>query len=234
MSQRRLDPRPAGRTSKRFISTDQPLPHPAMDGTDLGTTATRGTGVDALRTPTTTPTTACSWLPSVLENMRITSTVTHSPTSARHRLLHRRNPRKVAMESERIPTTTQASDDGAYNNELVTHDEGTTDVGRQPVLPSPGMVRDPSATLETSIGLLLQELMGDVTSRVITAPRDSPERQGERRTSKEIMIAAMPDIANSSEDVRPSRRLVPVSSRPRTTTQAPSNSTSTPMLSLRI
>ena len=102
------------------------------------------------------------------------------------------------MESERIPTTTQASDDGAYNNELVTHDEGTTDVGRQPVPHSPEMVRDPSATTETSIGRLSQELMGDGTSRVITALRDSP-KQGKRRTTEEI--AAMPVVAISLEDV---------------------------------
>ena len=85
-----------------------------------------------------------------------------------------------AMESECIPNTTQDSNDGAYNNEFatVTHDEGTTRMvlGRQPVPPSPGMVRDPSASLETSIGPLSQELRGNSTSRVISALRDSPEQ----------------------------------------------------------
>ena len=42
---------------------------------------------------------------------------------------------KEAMESECIPKTTQASNDRAYN-EFMTHYEGTTDAGRQPVLPA--------------------------------------------------------------------------------------------------
>ena len=53
-------------------------------------------------------------------------------------------------------------------------------------------------TLETSIGPLSQELMGDGTSRIITALRDSP-KQGERRTTKEI--TSMPVVAISLEDV---------------------------------
>ena len=55
-------------------------------------------------------------------------------------------PRKEARESERIPNNTQNSNDGAYNNEFVTHDEGATDVGRQPVPPSPEMALMRSAT----------------------------------------------------------------------------------------
>ena len=99
------------------------------------------------------------------------------------------------MESEHIiPNTTQASDDEAYNNECVTYYEGTTvtDADRQP--PRPGMVRDLSATLETSIGPLSQELMDCGTSKVITALRDSQE-QGKRCTSEEI--AATPVTAIS-------------------------------------
>ena len=60
------------------------------------------------------------------------------------------------------------------------------------------MDRDLSVTLETFVGPQSQELMGDGTSRVITALRDSSV-QGERRSSEQI--AGMPVVAISSEDV---------------------------------
>ena len=72
------------------------------------------------------------------------------------------------------------------------------DAGRQPVPPSPGMDRDPFATLEPSIGSLPQECIGGGTSRVITALRGSSE-QGKRSTAEKI--AAMPVVAISLEDV---------------------------------
>ena len=43
-------------------------------------------------------------------------------------------PSKGAMETERIPNTTKASNDGAYI-QFVTHYEGTPDAGRQPAPP---------------------------------------------------------------------------------------------------
>ena len=68
------------------------------------------------------------------------------------------------------------------------------DAGRQPVPPSPGMDRDPFATLEPSIGSLPQECIGGGTSRVITALRDSPE-QGERRTTEETAAMSVASIS---------------------------------------
>jgi len=54
--------------------------------------------------------------------------------------------------------TTPSRESGYHNIEFVTHDEGTTDVGFQPIPPTPGMVSDPSTTLESSSVLLLQSL----------------------------------------------------------------------------
>ena len=65
--------------------------------------------------------------------------------------------------SEDIPISATVSNDGACNNEFVTHYEGTTDApgsaAAQPVPPSPGMDHrdDPSPTLESSTVLLSQE-----------------------------------------------------------------------------
>ena len=89
-----------------------------------------------------------------------------------------------AMESKLIPESTQASDDGACNNECVIQYEGTTDAA-QPVPPSPGMDRDPSVTIESSTVLLSQEILDEDTSSVIyAAPRDSVE-QGAHIASEE-------------------------------------------------
>jgi hypothetical protein len=73
--------------------------------------------------------------------------------------------------------TTPSRESGYHNIEFVTHDEGTTDVGFQPIPPTPGMVSDPSTTLESSSVLLLQEPVTEGTSRVTYAvPRDSQEQ----------------------------------------------------------
>ena len=70
--------------------------------------------------------------------------------------------------------------------------KGTTDAA-QPVPPSPGMDRDPSATIESSIVLLSQEPVDDDTSSVTyAAPRDSVE-QGAHIASEED--TAMPVVS---------------------------------------
>ena len=58
-----------------------------------------------------------------------------------------------ATAVECIPISETVSNDGACNNECVIHYEGTTDAA-QPVYPSPGIDRDPSATIESSTVLL--------------------------------------------------------------------------------
>ena len=76
---------------------------------------------------------------------------------------------------ERIPISATVSNDGACN-ECVIHYEGTTDAA-QPVPPSPGMDRDPSATIQSSTVLLSQEIVDEDTSRVTcTAARDCVEQ----------------------------------------------------------
>ena len=68
------------------------------------------------------------------------------------------------------------SNDGARNNKLVIHYEGTTDAA-QPASPSPRMDYYPSATLESSTVQLSQEPVDEDTSRVIHAtPRDYVEQ----------------------------------------------------------
>ena len=77
---------------------------------------------------------------------------------------------------EHIPISATVSNDGACNTECVIHYEGTTDMTQQ-VPPSPGMDSDPSATIESSMVLLSQEIVDEDTSRVnYAAPRDSVEQ----------------------------------------------------------
>ena len=88
-----------------------------------------------------------------------------------------------AAAIECIPISATVSNDGTCN-ECVRHYEGTTDAA-QPVPPSPGMDRDPSATIESSTELLSQEIVDEDTSRVnYAAPRDSVE-QGAHIASEE-------------------------------------------------
>ena len=73
---------------------------------------------------------------------------------------------------------------------VCVHYGGTTDAA-QPVPPSPGMDRDPSATLESSTVLLSQEqpqeLVDKDTSRVTcAAPRDSV-KQGVHLSPEEVL-----------------------------------------------
>ena len=75
------------------------------------------------------------------------------------------------------------------------HYEGTTEAA-QPVPPSPGMDRDPSATIESSTVLLSQEIVDEDTSRVIyAAPRDSVEQgahiASEVDTAKPVVSVAI-------------------------------------------
>ena len=78
-----------------------------------------------------------------------------------------------ATAVECIPISATVSNDGACNNESVNSYEGTTDAA-QPVLPSPGMDCDPSATIKSCTVLLSQEIVDEDTSRVTyAAPRDS-------------------------------------------------------------
>ena len=63
-----------------------------------------------------------------------------------------------ATAVECISKSATVSNDGACNDEFGTHYEGTTDAA-QPVPPSPGMDRDPSATIESSTILLSQEIV---------------------------------------------------------------------------
>ena len=79
----------------------------------------------------------------------------------------------VAMVVECIQISATVSNDGPCNNEFVIHCEWTTDAA-QPVLPSPGMDRDPSATLESYTVLLSQETVDEDTSRVTYAARCQP------------------------------------------------------------
>ena len=79
---------------------------------------------------------------------------------------------------EDILLSATVSSDGACNNVFVIHYEGTTDAAQQ-APPSPGMDRDPSATLESSTVLLSQELVDDDTcipSRLCSAGRASLTR----------------------------------------------------------
>ena len=79
-------------------------------------------------------------------------------------------------------------------NLCVIHYEGTTDEA-QPVPPSAGMDRDPSATLESSTVLLPQELVDEDTSRVTyAAPRDSVE-QGVHLSPEEDTAKAVVSVA---------------------------------------
>ena len=66
---------------------------------------------------------------------------------------------------ECIPISATVSNDGACNNECVIRYEGKSDKA-QLVPPSPGMDYDPSATIESSRVLLLQEIVDEDTSRV--------------------------------------------------------------------
>ena len=85
--------------------------------------------------------------------------------------------------------------------------KGTTDAA-QPVPPSPGMDRDPSATIESSTELLSREIVDEDTSRVnYAAPRDSVE-QGAHIASQEdtampvVLIAIFPAHTNFTTKIR--------------------------------
>ena len=111
------------------------------------------------------------------------------------------------MESELIPESTQASNDGARNNECVIHYEGTTDAA-QLVPPSPGMDSDPSATIKSSTVLLSQEIVVEDTSRVTyAAPRDSVEQcahiASEEDTAMPVVsVAIFPAHTNFTTKIR--------------------------------
>ena len=77
----------------------------------------------------------------------------------------------------------------------VIHDEGTTDAAQR-VPPSPGMDRDLSKTIESSIVLLSQEPVDKDTLRVTyAAPRDSVEQgvhlSPEEDTAKPVVSVAI-------------------------------------------
>ena len=96
---------------------------------------------------------------------------------------------------EDISLSATVSSDGACNNVFVIHYEGTTDAAQQ-APPSPGMDRDPSATLESSTVLLSQELVDDDTSRVTYASPRGSVQQGvhpspEYRTAKPVVLVAI-------------------------------------------
>ena len=92
-----------------------------------------------------------------------------------------------AMAVECIPISATVSNDGACSNEWVIHYEEMTDASQQ-VPPSPGMDRDPSATIESSTVLLSQDIVDEDTSRVTyAASRDSVE-QGAHIASEEDTI----------------------------------------------
>ena len=86
------------------------------------------------------------------------------------------------------------------------HYEGTIDVA-QPVPPSPGMDRNPSTTLESSVVPLLQEPVDADTSGVnYAAPRDAVE-QGEHLlpeedTAKSVVSVAIPKNTNFITKIR--------------------------------
>jgi hypothetical protein len=69
-----------------------------------------------------------------------------------------------AMEVDCTPRHATASDCGASTNEFVTHDEGTLDDSAQRIPPRPGMDRDPSAPLETSISARSMVTTGNDTT----------------------------------------------------------------------
>ena len=122
-----------------------------------------------------------------------------------------------ATAVECIPISATVSNDGACNNEFVIHYEGTRDVA-QPLPPSPGMDRDPSATLESSVVLLRQEPMDADASRVIyDALRDSIE-QGVHISPEEDTAKPVVSVAIFPKNTTSSRRFVQVSSSLMTTT----------------
>ena len=76
--------------------------------------------------------------------------------------------------------------------DTLRRDDGRSDVAR-PVPPSPGMDRDPSATIESSTVQLSQEIVDKDTSRVsYAAPQDSVD-QGAHTASEED--TAMPVVS---------------------------------------
>ena len=111
-----------------------------------------------------------------------------------------------ATAVERIPISATVSNDGAWKNEFVMHYEGTMDVA-QPVPPSPGMDRNPSTTLESSVVPLLQEPVDADTSGVnYAAPRDAVE-QGEHLlpeedTANSVVLVAIPKNTNFITKIR--------------------------------
>ena len=128
-----------------------------------------------------------------------------------------------AAEVECIPRPAEVSD-GICRNNLVSHDEGTSDksVMVQRFLPSPGMDSDPSAPLETSTSSMSLATMGKDMASGTNVSGDST-REGfsyiHRRSSKEAADnycnpqdppdrvnlstkepTAMPVVATSSRD----------------------------------
>ena len=109
-----------------------------------------------------------------------------------------------------IPISATVFNDGACNKQFMIHYEGTIDIA-QPVPPSPGMDHDPSATLESSVVLLLsqepvvQAVDADTSRVTYAAPRDSVE-QGvppslEEATAKLVaLVAIFPKKTNFHED----------------------------------
>ena len=72
-----------------------------------------------------------------------------------------------AMESVLILESTQPPTTRASSNEFMIHYKGTMDVA-QPVPPSPGMDRNPSATLESSVVPVSSRLMTTQSTLTLT------------------------------------------------------------------
>jgi hypothetical protein len=126
------------------------------------------------------------------------------------------------MEVDGTPRHATASDCGASTNEFVTHDEGALDEGAQRIPPRPGMDRNPSAPLETSISALSMATMRndktsgnnvsgdsgwddlcDINCRFSKEPADAYTRPQDPSDYVHLSIdepTAMPVVAISSTD----------------------------------